>query len=117
MVSNAIICYHFDGGNRMTPARNQSKASCAQNGNPLRENKRLAKLRFGCGLLPELAKSLKRLSEDFGFSLSDGEIQLLNNSWYVTHTGLLRLARRRKCRGIHVEAVDSLCDSALGRYG
>ena len=39
-----------------------------------------------------------------------------NNSWYVTHTGLLRLARRKKCRGIHVEAVDSLCDSAANRF-
>ena len=37
-------------------------------------------------------------------------------NWYVTHTGLLRLARRKHCRGIHVEAVESLCDSASGRY-
>jgi hypothetical protein len=63
-----------------------------------------------------LAESLKTLSEDFGFSLRTGELQLLNNSWYVTHTGLLRLARRRKCRGIHVEAVDSLCDSVANRF-
>ena len=34
----------------------------------------------------------------------------------MTHTGLLRLARRKHCRGIHVEAVESLCDSASGRY-
>ena len=34
----------------------------------------------------------------------------------MTHTGLLRLARRKKCRGIHVEAVDSLCDSAANRF-
>jgi hypothetical protein len=34
----------------------------------------------------------------------------------VTHTGLLRLARRKKCRGIDVEAVDSLCDSAANRF-
>lgn len=65
---------------------------------------------------PELTKSLKNLSEEFGFSLSDGEILFLNNSWYVTHTGPMRLARRRKCRGIHVEAVDSLCDSVSGRF-
>ena len=63
-----------------------------------------------------LAESLKTLSEDFSFSLRNGELQLLNNSWYVTHTGLVRLARRKHCRGIHVEAVDSLCDSASGRY-
>ena len=28
----------------------------------------------------------------------------------------MRLARRKRCRGIHVEAVDSLCDSAANRY-
>ena len=34
----------------------------------------------------------------------------------MTHSGLLRLARRKKCSGIHVEAVDSLCDSAANRF-
>ena len=34
----------------------------------------------------------------------------------MTHTGLIRLARRKRCRGIHVEAVDSLCDSAANRF-
>ena len=34
----------------------------------------------------------------------------------MTHTGLVRLARRKRCRGIHVEAVDSLCDSAANRF-
>src|SRR5208283_4921878 len=28
----------------------------------------------------------------------------------------IRLARRKRCRGIHVEAVDSLCDSAANRF-
>jgi hypothetical protein len=63
-----------------------------------------------------LIDSLKSISEQFGFSVREGEIQLLNSSWYVTHTGLLRLARRKHCRGIHVEAVESLCDSSSGRY-
>src|ERR1019366_2440361 len=40
----------------------------------------------------------------------------LNNHWYVTHTGLLRMAKRKRCSGIEVEAVVSLCDSAAGRY-
>jgi hypothetical protein len=81
-----------------------------------RENLRFAH-RLIAGRLPiRLAKSLKDLSQDFDFSLRRGELQLLNNSWYVTHTGLLRLARRKRCRGIHVEAVDSLCDSAANRF-
>ena len=40
----------------------------------------------------------------------------LNSGWYVTHTGLIGLARRKRCNGIRVEAVDSLCDSAANRF-
>jgi hypothetical protein len=82
----------------------------------LRENLRLAQRLIGGTLPARLSESLKNLSRDFDFSLPRGELQLLNNSWYVTHTGLLRLARRKRCRGIHVEAVDSLCDSAANRF-
>jgi hypothetical protein len=82
----------------------------------VRENLRFAH-RLMAGTLPvRLAESLKALSQDFDFSLRRGELQILNNSWYVTHTGLLRLARRKRCRGIHVEAVDSLCDSVANRF-
>jgi hypothetical protein len=81
-----------------------------------RENLRFAH-RLIPGTLPiRLVESLKTLSQDFDFSLRRGELQLLNNSWYVTHTGLVRLARRKRCRGIHVEAVDSLCDSSANRF-
>ena len=96
----------------------EKRSSARQRRNyPLvRENLRFAH-RLIAGTLPiRLAESLKTLSRDFDFSLRRGELQLLSNSWYVTHTGLLRLARRKRCRGIHVEAVDSLCDSAASRF-
>jgi hypothetical protein len=83
---------------------------------PLRENLRLARRLLGGTLPTRVARSLENLSRDFDFSLSHGELQFINNSWYVTHTGLLRLAHRKKCRGIHVEAVDSLCDMAANRF-
>jgi hypothetical protein len=59
---------------------------------------------------------LKAWGRDHGFSIDAGELQVIDGNWYSTHTGLLRLARRKKCRGIHVEAVDSLCDSAANRF-
>jgi hypothetical protein len=65
---------------------------------------------------PKVAKSLETLSKDFSFSLGKGELQFIEGCCYVTHTGLLRLARRKKCTGIHVEAVYSLCDSAASRF-
>ncbi len=45
-----------------------------------------------------------------------GDLIYLNSGWYVTHTGLIGLARRKRCNGIRVEAVDSLCDSAANRF-
>jgi hypothetical protein len=83
---------------------------------PLRENLRLARKLFGGTPPTRIVKSLETLSKDFNFSLSKGELQFINTSWYVTHTGLIGLARRKKCRGIQVEAVDSLCDSAASRF-
>lgn len=43
-------------------------------------------------------------------SVAMGDITLINGRWYVTHTGLLRLAKRHRCVGIHVRAVDNYCD-------
>ena len=63
-----------------------------------------------------MTSQLKTLSRDYGFAIDAGELQILEGNWYVTHTGLVRLARRKRCRGIHVEAVNSLCDSASNRY-
>ena len=45
-----------------------------------------------------------------------GDIQIVDGNWYVTHSGLVRLAKRKRCRGIHVEAINSLCDVSTGRY-
>jgi hypothetical protein len=46
----------------------------------------------------------------------NGDLLVIGGQWYVTHTGLVRLARRKRCRGIHVETVDSLCDSTANRF-
>ena len=80
------------------------------------KNVRAAKRLFSLPLGPRLMSQIKALSQDYGFSVDSGELQILEGNWYVTHTGLLRLARRKRCRGILVEAVDSLCDSAASRY-
>jgi hypothetical protein len=80
-----------------------------------RINKRLAEHIWGRLSRPALA-SLKALTFTHGLSVGGGDIICLEGRWYVTHPGLLRLARRKRCRGIHVEAVDSLCDSAANRF-
>jgi hypothetical protein len=59
---------------------------------------------------------LKEITTQHDFSVGAGDLIYLHNGWYVTHTGLIGLARRKRCSGIHVEAVDSLCDSAASRF-
>jgi hypothetical protein len=49
-------------------------------------------------------------------SVRSGDLLLINGRWYVTHTGLLHLARRSHCAGISVEAVAKLSDPANGRW-
>jgi hypothetical protein len=41
---------------------------------------------------------------------------MLEGRWYVTHTGLLRLARRSHCAGISVESVPELSRPTAGRW-
>jgi hypothetical protein len=79
-------------------------------------NLRAAKRRWGPSLGRIAVKSLKGLSEELRLEISFGDILLLDNHWYVTHTGLLRIARRRRCLGINVETVPALCDPPASRY-
>jgi hypothetical protein len=60
--------------------------------------------------------ALKELTTEHRLSLRSGDLLLLEGRWYVTHTGLLRLARRSHCAGISVEAVPELSDPAAGRW-
>ena len=82
----------------------------------LMENLRTARWTLGQVLLPRVRAVLKTLTRDFGFSLQSGDLQILGGHWYATHTGLVALARRKKCNGIHVETVPALCDSATNRF-
>ena len=64
----------------------------------------------------EALTRLKEIATQHDFSVGAGDLIYLHNGWYVTHTGLIGLARRKRCTGIHVEAVDSLCDSGASRF-
>lgn len=51
-------------------------------------NLRLARTTFGVGEQQILLKLLEHLSA-MHFDIGSGDLALLNNHWYVTHTGLL----------------------------
>ena len=59
---------------------------------------------------------LKEIAIRHAFSVGAGDLIYLNNGWYVTHTGLLGLARRSRCAGIHVRPVSDFCNPSLRRW-
>ena len=76
----------------------------------------LAKQLWGCKLGRWHLETLKELTRSFRFSLLLGDLLLLGGKWYVTHTGLIRLARRTRCAGIHVRLVPELSDASTQRW-
>src|SRR5260370_2089739 len=60
---------------------------------------------------------LKQASELYNFYITMGDLLYMNGGWYVTHVGLLRLAHRKACAGIRVEAVPAFCDVAASKRG
>jgi len=98
--------------NKTKAAASQTRATATT---LIRQNIRDAKSILG-QIPPRMAAWLEVFSRDFAFSVKRGDIQVVNGNWYVTHSGLVALARRKKCRGIKVETVDSLCDSSQNRF-
>ena len=62
------------------------------------------------------SKQFESLITKYRFSVRTGDLQILNGRWYVTHTGLLGLAYRRRCRGMHTRAVQEFCDPVCSRW-
>ena len=56
------------------------------------------------------------LVSTYNLSVVFGDLLYLNNHWYVTHTGLLRLAHRRRCAGIRVLPVRAFCNPGMDRW-
>jgi len=95
------------------------KGKTAQNiqlGILVRQNVRMAR-RWKVGQLRRVALDrLRELTVEFGFSLALGDFTYLDNGWYITHAGLLRLASRKRCVGIEVLQVRESCDPLAGRW-
>lgn len=79
-------------------------------------NRRLARKLWGEEIQQRHLWALRDLADRFGFSIARGEIQLLNGNWYVTHSGLLRLAYRNRCCGIRVQPIREYCNQETNRW-
>jgi hypothetical protein len=78
-------------------------------------NVRLAKQRWAG--LPRIALiTLRELSQEYRLSVALGDLLYLDERWYVSHAGLLRIAQRRKCSGIKVECIGEFCNPAATRW-
>jgi hypothetical protein len=80
-----------------------------------RKNLKLARRMWG-DLKTQCLQNLEGYTREFGFSILAGDVLYLDKGWYVTHTGLIRLARRRRCAGIDVKPVAECSDHAASRW-
>jgi hypothetical protein len=70
-----------------------------------------------CRDLPKGAlRTLEALMRQHDISLMNGDVTYLGNGWYVTHSGLLGIARRKRCVGIQVRPAVEFCDPAASRW-
>jgi hypothetical protein len=80
-----------------------------------RKQVRIARLLWGP--ISRLAlESLREMVKQYDLSVSSGDLVYLQAGWYVTHAGLLRLARRSHCIGIDVAPVAEFSNPATSRW-
>ena len=81
----------------------------------IRENLRAVK-----ELYPHVTSSqllvLRELSRTLGLSVRSGDLLMLDARWYVTHSGLLRVAQRRRCSSITTELAEGVSNPKEGRW-
>ena len=65
---------------------------------------------------PIALQALRVYSADFRFCVASGDLLFLDQRWYVTNSGLMRLAHRRHCAGIHVRPSVEFSDAAASRW-
>jgi hypothetical protein len=83
--------------------------------NSIRQEMRVARQTWGDLGAPRL-RDLRSLLVRYKFSVILGEITRIDSHWYVTHSGLVQLASRRKCCGIRTFVQERLCDPATNRW-
>lgn len=60
--------------------------------------------------------ALREISDSLHLSISKGELQMIEGKWYVTHSGLLRIAQRRRCAGIETHLEHAASMPSEGRW-
>src|SRR5258708_9367687 len=67
-------------------------------------------------LTKPVLRDLKDLIQRHQISVANGDVKYLDGGWYVTHSGLVRLADRRHCAGIHSYPVLKSSNPVTSRW-
>jgi hypothetical protein len=85
------------------------------NRNLFTSNSKLARATW-VGLSRSAIRMLRNLTEAYGLLVSTGDLLFLGDRWYITHAGLLRIARSKNCCGISCALVGRLSDPSTNRW-
>ena len=83
--------------------------------NGLQQELKFAKTLWGAMGKP-LLTGLIGVLKQHRLSIVRGDLLLLNGRWYVTHSGLLRIAFRKHCHSMQVHPVKEFCDRAASSF-
>jgi hypothetical protein len=76
---------------------------------------RFAKSLYG-DLSQSVLRALRELIQRHQILVTNGDVKYLDGGWYVTHSGLLRLAEQRRCVGIHCRPILESSDPPTSRW-
>ncbi len=86
----------------------------------MRKNLLRPNVRFARQLHPSISQYqltvLRDLTLSLGLSVSRNELLWIGGKWYVSHSGLIRMAHRRKCLRIHTAIEHTLSDPSSKRW-
>lgn len=69
------------------------------------------------GEIPQRALDvLEDLTKRYSLRIAFGELLYLGGKWYITHSGLFRIATRNRCSGIQVRPALGLSDPGASRW-
>ena len=59
---------------------------------------------------------LRDLTAALKLSIRKGELLHIEGKWYVSHSGLILIAHRRRCCGIETNVEQQMTDASVGRW-
>ena len=59
---------------------------------------------------------LRELTRSLSLSIRAGELLQIDGKWFVSHSGLLNIAHRRRCYGIETNVEQQMTDASQGRW-